>query len=82
MYIEYTKLFTNFKKLRTLSVHLDTVYFTENLKQKKIIFGLLFTFKITVHMPILHCSWDMNNARGTELKQKKKRQTQENPNKA
>ena len=31
----------------------------------------LFTFKITVHMPILHCSWDMNSARGAELKKKK-----------
>ena len=23
-------------------------------------------------MPILHCSWDMNSARGTKLKKKKK----------
>ena len=33
----------------------------------------LFTFKITVHMPILHCSWDMNSARGAKLKKKKKK---------
>ena len=48
------------------SVCLDITYFAKNLKQYKINFRLLFTFKSTVHMPI--CT--VHNRRW--LKKKKK----------
>ena len=49
------------------------------LKILKIIFQLLFTFKITVHWPIctVHGSL-MNSARGAELKKKKKKAETQN----
>ena len=68
------------------SVCLDTVYFAKNLLLKtikKIISGLLFTAENTIQhcsFALMHCSWDMNSARGaSQIKKKKKKGKTQTP---